>query len=142
MREEVLTEGRCLCGDVTYVLTGKPVGMAQCHCKGCQRATGTGHINNAFFKTEQFTVKGELSSHEQKADSGNINRRYFCPKCGSRIYNEVSAKPGIVGVHVGCADDNSWFDPAMVVFCSMRPGWDMTSSDIPNHDTMPQKPKS
>jgi len=127
MSEDVLTEGRCLCGDVTYTLTGKPVGMAQCHCKDCQRATGT---------------KGDLSSHDQQADSGNINRRYFCPKCGSRVYNEITARPGVVGVHVGCADDNSWFDPGMVIFCSERPGWDMTSCEIPNHDAMPQKPKS
>ncbi len=138
---ELLTTGQCLCGAVTYKLTGQPLRMVQCHCKGCQRATGTGHISNAFFKDEQFELKGELKAYESTADSGNVNTRYFCPQCGSRIYNEVSARKGIVGVAVGSADDNSWYEPAAVVYCSERPGWDMTSTEVPNFDQMPPPPK-
>ncbi len=137
---ELLTEGRCLCGNVTFTLTGQPARMGQCHCKDCQRATGTGHINNAFFKSEQFNVKGELKSFDTEADSGNVNRRYFCPECGSRIYNEITARPGIVGVHVGCADDNNWFAPDFVVYCSQRPEWDITTDKVPNFDEMPPPP--
>jgi len=65
-----LTTGQCLCGKVKYKLTGQPVRMMQCHCKDCQRATGTGHLNNAFFKAEQFELTGEVKAHEHEADSG------------------------------------------------------------------------
>lgn len=137
---DILTTGKCLCGEVTYTLTGQPVRMIQCHCKDCQRATGTGHINNAFFKTEQFELKGTVKSHEQETDSGNINIRHFCPECGSRIYNEIAARKGVVGVAVGTADDNSWYDPALVIYCKDREDWDLTSTEVPNFDEMPPPP--
>lgn len=137
---DVLTTGSCLCGSVKYTLTGNPVGMAQCHCKDCQRATGTGHLSNAFFKEEQFQLEGEVKSHDQTADSGNINTRYFCPECGSRIYNTVSARTGVVGIAVGCADNNDWFSPAAVIYCKDKPDWDLTSGDVPNFDAMPPPP--
>ena len=136
-----LTTGRCLCGDVTYTLSGEPLRMVQCHCKDCQRVTGTGHISNAFFKTDQFDLKGEVKSFDVTAASGNTNSRYFCPKCGSRIYNTVSGRDGIVGVAVGCADNNDWYKPAAVVYCSERPSWDITDTDVPNFDQMPPPPK-
>jgi len=137
---DVLTTGQCLCGDVTYTLTGEPIRMIQCHCKDCQRATGTGHISNAFFKSDQFEVKGELKAHEQVAASGNNNIRYFCPNCGSRIYNEIASRKGIVGVAAGTADNNDWYDPAMVIYCKERSAWDLTSTDVPNFDEMPPPP--
>jgi hypothetical protein len=42
--------GRCLCGAITYSISGEPLGMGQCHCKDCQRASGTGHMSLARFK--------------------------------------------------------------------------------------------
>lgn len=33
--------GHCLCGAVSYVIKGASVGTGQCHCKDCQRASGT-----------------------------------------------------------------------------------------------------
>ena len=95
---DTLTTGQCLCGKVTYTLIGQPLRMMQCHCKDCQRATGTGHLNNAFFKEEQFQLKGNVKAHEQVAGSGNTNIRYFCPECGSRMYNEIASRKGIVGI--------------------------------------------
>ncbi len=39
MTENVFTTGRCLCGAVSYEITGEPVRMA-----ACQRSSGTGHV--------------------------------------------------------------------------------------------------
>ena len=73
-------------------------------------------------------------------DSGNTNTRHFCPACGSRVYGENSARPGVVGIAVGCVDDNEWFSPHAVVYAGCRPGWDVTSEEVPNFDTMPPPP--
>ena len=134
---DLLTTGRCLCGAVSYRLTGQPLRMAQCHCKACQRSTGTGHISNAFFKEDQLELHGTVTGYGHTADSGNINTRYFCPTCGSRVYNTNSARPGTVGIAVGCADDNEWFSPGAILYCRDRPGWDHTTRDVPNHEAMP-----
>jgi len=130
--------GKCLCGAVSYTINADaPLRMAQCHCKGCQRSSGTGHMSLAFFKADDVQITGETASYAATADSGNINTRHFCPKCGSRVYGENSARPGLIGIAVGCVDDNSWFKPAAIVYAKDRPNWDETSTDIPNFDTMP-----
>lgn len=33
--------GRCLCGAVQYELAGKPLPTAVCHCRNCQRQSGS-----------------------------------------------------------------------------------------------------
>ncbi|MBU2532217.1 MAG: GFA family protein [Alphaproteobacteria bacterium] len=130
--------GNCLCGAVSYTINAdEPLRMAQCHCKDCQRASGTGHMSLAFFKAADVDIKGETASYAVSADSGNINTRHFCPKCGSRVYGENSARPGLIGLAVGCVDDNAWFKPAAVVYAKDRQEWDRTATDIANFDMMP-----
>ena len=137
---EPLTQGHCLCGAVSFTIKTKPIRMAQCHCKDCQRASGTGHMSLAFFKKDDVDIRGETKSYPSKADSGNINTRHFCPTCGARIYGENSARPGIVGISVGCMENNDWFSPQAVVYTKGRPGWDVTSQEVPNFDRMPPPP--
>src|ERR1700756_56299 len=115
MPEEAFGQGGCLWGAVSYTISAKPIRMAQCHCKDCQRASGTGHMSLAFFRKDDVAVTGATKSFPVTADSGNTNTRHFCPQCGSRIFGENSGRPGMVGVSVGILDDNSWFAPQRVV---------------------------
>lgn len=141
MSNEPFATGHCLCGAVTYTINGAPMRMAQCHCKDCQRASGTGHMSLAFFKANDVEIAGETASYAATADSGNVNTRHFCPKCGSRVFGENTGRPGVVGIAVGCVDENDWFTPEAVVYAASRPGWDVTSEEIPNFETMPPPPK-
>lgn len=141
MSNEPFATGHCLCGAVSYTIKGEPARMAQCHCKDCQRASGTGHMSLAFFKADDVEIQGQTASYAATADSGNVNTRHFCPACGSRIFGENSARPGVVGIAVGCVDEHDWFAPQAIVYAGSRPGWDATSEDIPNFETMPPPPK-
>ena len=134
---EPFATGRCLCGAVSYTIKDKPMRMAQCHCADCQRASGSGHMSLAFFKADDVEIKGEAKGYPSTADSGNINTRHFCPTCGSRIYTENSARPGVIGIAIGSVEDKDWFAPQAVVYTSNRPRWDQTSQDIPNFEGMP-----
>lgn len=133
--------GSCLCGGVTYSVSSDPLRMAQCHCKGCQRASGTGHMSLAFFKQDDVTVNGTVHEYVSTADSGNENTRSFCPTCGSRMFGRNSSKPGIMALAVGTADDNSWFSPQAIVYNKDKPAWDHMASDLPAFDEMPPAPK-
>lgn len=137
MSEKSFATGHCLCGAVSFAMSNPPLFTGQCHCKDCQRASGTGHMSLAFFKSDDVTVTGATKSFAVKADSGNINTRHFCPSCGGRVYGQNSARPGIMGIAVGAIDDNSWFKPQRVVYVKDKPVWDVTSTDIPNFDMMP-----
>ncbi len=94
----------------------------------------------AFFPQDDVLIEGEFTEYESKADSGNINTRGFCPRCGSRLFGRNSARPGVRAVAVGTADDNSWFSPNAVIYCDHRADWDITSSEVPNFDAMPPPP--
>ena len=140
MTDKPFATGHCLCGAVSYTIKAAPVATGQCHCKDCQRASGTGHMSLAFFKVDDVAIKGQTGSFAVKADSGNINTRHFCPKCGSRIYGENSGRPGMIGINVGTVDDNAWFVPQRVVYIKDQPPWDATATDIPRFNMMPPPP--
>ena len=142
MTEQSFATGRCLCGAVSYDIKAEPIRMAACHCKDCQRSSGTGHMPLAFFKETDVSIQGKTSSYGATADSGNINTRHFCPTCGSRVFSSNSARPGIIGIAVGCADDNSWFAARTVVYTKRRESWDSTPQDVPNFEAMPPPPPS
>ncbi len=141
MTENVFTTGRCLCGAVSYEITGEPARMAACHCKDCQRSSGTGHMPLAFFKETDVAITGETASYDATADSGNVNTRHFCPRCGSRLFSRNSARPGVIGIAVGCADENAWFSPQVAVYNKRCEVWDGIPLDIPKFDEMPPPPK-
>lgn len=134
---DLLSKGSCLCGNVTFSITGEPLRMAQCHCIDCKKASGTGHMSLAFFKEEQVSIEGELRHFESKADSGNINTRSFCPECGSRLFSSNSARPGMMAVTAGSVDDSEWFKAQAVVYCKDQPAWDSSAQDVPRFEAMP-----
>ena len=140
MSGKVDTTGRCLCGAVRIAVNGTPLRMAQCHCRDCQRMTGTGHASNAFFHADDVTVTGETSSFTVTTDAGNASTRHFCSVCSSRVFGTNAARPGMIVVPVGVLDDTSWFAPQAVVYTRSAPAWDLTTDAVPHFDAMPPPP--
>lgn len=137
MSKTIKSSGQCLCGAVRIAIEGAPVRMAQCHCRDCQRASGTGHASNAIFPAADVVVTGETKSFTVTADSGNAYTRYFCPTCGGRMYGTHSGRPGMLIVHVGMLDDSSWFSPQIVLYTRSRPDWDITTTEVPCFEASP-----
>ena len=129
--------GSCNCGNISLEIWEKPQLMLQCHCLDCQKSTGTGHTSNAYFATEDVTIHGKTTSHCVESDSGYEMIRCFCPICGARLYGYNGQKPGTISVQVGCLDDQSWFNPQIVLYASRQEEWDITSDEVPNFDKMP-----
>jgi len=134
---EPFATGHCLCGAVSFSVTAAPVTMGLCHCKDCQRVTGTGHITNARFKRDDISISGATTAYAVTAESGNINTRHFCPSCGSRLFSENSARPGFMNIAVGTFDDHTWFGPQWVFYKKSQPVWDITTEDVPCYEAMP-----
>lgn len=141
MSDQPFATGRCLCGAVSYTIDSAPLRMACCHCKDCQRSSGTGHMPLAFFKEDDVHIQGATESYGATADSGNVNTRHFCPVCGSRVFSTNSARPGVVGIAVGCADDNGWFAPAVEIYMKHCEDWDRVAGEVARFDAMPPPPK-
>jgi len=140
MSSDVHAAGHCLCGAVRIEIDGAPVRMAQCHCKDCQRALGTGHVSNAIFNAADVKISGETKGYTMTADSGNAYTRHFCPTCGGRMFATHTGRPGMVIVPVGMLDDSSWFAPQVVLYTRSRPVWDITTDGVPNYETAAPPP--
>lgn len=140
-RPHVVASGGCLCGAVRFKVDGQPIRMAQCYCRDCQRASGTGHMSNAIFNAADVTLTGETASYASTADSGNVLTRHFCPVCGGRLFLTSQARPGMIILAAGAFDDSSWFKPDVLLYTRSRPVWDLSADDVPSYETMPPAAK-
>jgi hypothetical protein len=102
-------EGGCACGAVRYRLKNAPLRTSICHCKFCQRRTGSAFGVNLYFTPEDFElVRGELRAYEHRSDE---TRRWLkmesCPKCATTLTWTLEITP-LRGVAAGTLDDSSW----------------------------------
>ena len=117
--------GRCLCGQVTFELTGDPIATAVCHCDHCQRQSGGAFSVNLVAHESQLTVSGELQTFEDRGENDDdvYVRRKFCGSCGSPIVSELAKTEGVVAVKAGVLDDRSDVQPMAEVWCVDRQPW-------------------
>jgi hypothetical protein len=130
--------GGCLCGAVRYESTGDPVFSLQCHCRDCQRQTGSAYIAAMRVPAAGFRItKGAAKQYVSTSDGGNRVTRAFCGDCGSPIYIQVSTRPDLVGLRVGTLDDPSEFHPEADIFVKSAQPWDHMNPALPKYDTYP-----
>lgn len=122
--------GGCLCGAVRYECSAKPVFMGNCHCRDCQRTTGTAYVAAVLVPREAVAITGEVKQFDVKADSGRTFSRSFCPNCGSRLFGQ-RAVGNLLSIMAGSLDDSSWFRPAMDIYTASAQPWDCMNPDLP-----------
>lgn len=137
MTQVLSHNGRCLCGAISYQVTGEPEIVAHCHCQDCQRLTGSGHSTGAMYRQDRFQLNGKIGKYQLTSDNGNTVTRVFCPNCGSPIHGKNTGMPGFVTVSLGTLDDSSNFEPSVVVFARNRKHWDLMDQSISSFDAQP-----
>ena len=130
-------KGGCLCGAVTYEISGEPMFVGHCACENCQKATGGGHSSIAAFPEPAVTAQGALTSFEGKGDSGQPTTYQFCPKCGSRLFTRASVMPGVVMVTLGTMEAGADLQPSMLIYGKRRRAWDHVDPAIAVFEGMP-----
>lgn len=105
-------EGGCLCGTIRYCVESDPLHVTICHCKFCQRATGSAFLIEPIFQASDFQLlAGEPKTYAQtSAGSGKKLTVNFCPDCGTKLFNTLERLPHVVPVYGGTFDDPNWFD--------------------------------
>ena len=112
MNNDVHTGG-CLCGAVRYSATGQPVRAVACHCKFCQRRTGSAFIVSAWFDESNTRIEGaeNLKTYEHRSDeTGRWIRLQFCANCGTIITHTAEFLPGLRSFSGGSFDDPNWVE--------------------------------
>jgi hypothetical protein len=115
--------GGCQCGQVRYTLTAEPTRLVACHCKECQRQSGSAFGMSMLVQEASLTVTGQTKQFTRIADSGNENTGVFCPNCGVRIYHIPKYATGVLVLKPGTLDDTSWLRPEYFVWMKSAQGW-------------------
>lgn len=113
-----------MCGAVRYGMS-EPIRFALfCHCRDCQRITGTGH--SALFGAARQTTRitGEVSLFEYQADSGATMTSAVCAKCGNPIFKLSSRHEAVYFFHAATLDQPELFDPKRAVWVRSAQPWD------------------
>ena len=116
-------EGGCACGTVRYRLLSKPMFVHCCHCRDCQRQTGSAFVINALIETDRIAL---LSGAPQPApvptDSGRPHDIWRCPNCQTALWSDYGRRPALRFVRVGTLDEAASLSPDVHIFTRSKLG--------------------
>ncbi len=126
-------EGGCTCRNVRYRLTSKPMFVHCCHCRWCQRDSGTAFALNAMIEAERVELlSGEVEIVDTPSNSGKGQKFARCPKCRIAVWsNYASAGPAARFVRVGSLDEPDRLPPDIHIFTMSKQPWVILPEGVP-----------
>ena len=92
-----MTRGSCLCGAVTYRVTGDMRPVVACHCAQCRKTSGH-YVAATSTPRDAVDITGEVSWYQ----SSPTARRGFCGTCGSSLFWDGPGEN--LSIHAGTLD--------------------------------------
>ena len=130
--------GGCACGAIRYECSAEPIMSFNCHCRDCQRMSGTAFASALAVSAAAFTLtQGEPKFFEKKGDSGNTVLRGFCPDCGSPLMGKFPESPDVIGLLAGSLDDPSGHQPTVDIWTKSAHPWDYMNPALEKFETEP-----
>lgn len=124
-------EGGCTCRHVRYRLMSRPMFVNCCHCRWCQRETGSAFVINAVIETDRVEMlAGEVEVIDTPSNSGKGQKISRCPKCHVALWSNYSgAGPKVRFVRVGTLDNPDSMPPEAHIFTSSKQPWVILPKD-------------
>jgi hypothetical protein len=126
-------EGRCTCGEVRYRLKARPLFVHCCHCRWCQRETGSVFVLNALIEADNVELlAGEPAVIDTPSESGAGQKIHRCPKCQVALWSVYSgAGPKFRFVRVGTLENPHACPPEIHIFTDSKQPWVILPDDVP-----------
>jgi hypothetical protein len=103
-----------------------------CHCRDCQRQTGSAFVLNALIETARVERRGpEPVRSEMPTDSGRPHGIYRCPTCGTAVWSEYGGLEALRFVRVGTLDDPSALAPDVHIYTRTKQPWVALPDGVP-----------
>lgn len=135
-----LYAGGCACGLIRYEFQGPVLAAFKCHCRACQRYTGSAFMAAVLVPAQTFRLtKGEPSLYASRGDAGHEISRGFCRNCGSPVVTRLARRPDSVGVSASSMDDPSSFRPTMEIFTTFAQPWDRIDEGLRRFPEAPMR---
>jgi hypothetical protein len=135
--DDLTMTGSCLCGAVSYEITGNTGQFWHCHCQRCRKATGTGHASNILMKPESVEwTSGNDRLKYYKLPGAKRFATVFCSTCGS-LMPRVAQDLSIAVIPAGTLDNDPGLRPQARIFQDSRAKWSCDTTALPCHETYP-----
>ena len=132
MNDKAATGG-CLCGAIRYEVSHPPSDAIACHCRRCQRLSGSAFLAGTFYPREHFQlIRGEPRWYE----SSKIVHRGFCGVCGSQIFSRIMLPEysETISVSIGSHDDPNSVPVVGHVGVESQQVWLKLDDDLPRQE--------
>ena len=121
-----IKEGGCTCGHVRYKVAADPMIVHCCHCRGCQKNSGSAFALNALYEADRVElISGEVEKITVPTPSGAGQDITRCIKCKTAVwsnYNMGGLREHIRFIRVGTLEDPDQLPPDVHIFtCSKQP---------------------
>lgn len=126
-------DGGCLCGAVRYRLASAPFDAGWCHCRLCQKASGSPAMAFASVPPAdlEWTAGAERIGTIESSDFG---RRQFCRDCGTPLTIAVDFQPETIDFAIATLDEPEAVAPGFHIFYASRIPWAEVGDELPRHD--------
>ena len=112
--------GQCMCGAVKFTLRDVKTEFGGCHCKMCQRWTGSAMLT-VIAPEDKITIEG--AENVKTFKSSDWAERSWCDKCGSGLWYRVTSPgpySGFYHLPVGLLDDPSGMTLVSEIFVDVK----------------------
>jgi hypothetical protein len=132
-------EGGCRCGAVRFRLRAAPLLTMACHCRGCQKMTGSAFSLSVAVPDKGFEI---LQGDTVPGGADKVFGHRFCPECLSWIWTKHPMMQGFLNVRSTMLDDPAWTRPFVETCTAERLAFVMTGAirvfpDFPSQEEYP-----
>ena len=126
-------EGGCDCGRIRYRMETAPLIVHCCHCRWCQRETGTAFALNALIEAERLVhLKEEPEVIDTPSQSGRGQKIARCRLCRIAVWSYYGgAGPILRFIRVGTLDTPQVLRPDIHIFTASRQPWVVLPEGVP-----------
>ena len=117
-----------MCGGVRFEVTEAPAHAGYCHCRRCQRRTGTAASISARIAPGSLRIlEGEELIKAYEPEDGF--HKLFCSVCGSALWSRHPTDPDVISVRLGAFDDDPGVRPSYHQFVAYAAPWEPLPDD-------------
>ena len=122
---DTVFEGGCTCGAVRYRMNRRPMIVHCCHCRWCQRESGSAFALNGMIEaSELIRLYGDVEIVHIASNSGSGQAVSRCPECRIALWSNYAAAKGAVHfVKIGTLDNPDEFPPDIHIFTASKQPW-------------------
>jgi hypothetical protein len=134
-------EGGCTCGELRYRLTRSPMIVHGCHCRWCQRETGTAFALNAMIETESVELlNGHPEMVNTPSNSGKGQKIIRCPSCRIAVWSHYAGAGELLSfIRVGTLDNPDALPPDIHIFTASKQPWVILPPETPAFEAYYQR---